>query len=159
MTRRGFENLVTGVTAKLPGDYGPLTDAEIKHAAQFRPGSVEVTAAVEIGEPLPGGLPPGAVPEYQFDGTRKWRFDWAWPAQRVALEIEGGIYGRGKKCPACGRRAVAGHTSIQRLKTDMEKYNAAVILGWRLIRVTPDQFNDGSAAALVAILLRRETEQ
>ena len=148
MTRRGFENLVTNVTAKLPGDYGPKTEP-------LDP--VEVAEPVETGEPLPGGLPPGAVPEYQFDGTRKWRFDWAWPAQWVALEIEGGIYGHGKKCPACGRRAVAGHTSIQRLKTDMEKYNAAVILGWRLIRVTPDQFNDGSAAALVAILLRRES--
>lgn len=44
MRRRGYENLVTGVTAKLRSDYARLTDQDIQHAAQFRPGSVEVVS-------------------------------------------------------------------------------------------------------------------
>lgn len=107
------------------------------------------------GQPvtLPGNLPDGAVAEYRFHPTRKFRFDWAWPAAKVAMEIEGGIYGRGKKCKTCGRRGVAGHTSVERLKTDMEKYTSAAILGWRLLRVTPAQFNSGEAGRLVRLAL------
>jgi len=158
-------NLITGVSAKLPGDYGPLTDDEIRRDVQRRPGSVAPAARV-VGairtvdraaaakpEPL-AGLPAGAVPEFKFHRHRAWRFDYAWPDRLVALEVEGGIYGRGKKCPTCGRRSVAGHSSIQRLKTDMEKYNAAALAGWRVLRVTPQQLADGTAGRLVLRALR-----
>lgn len=76
--------------------------------------------------------------EFRFAKPRLWRFDWAWLDRKVALEVEGGFYGRGKPCPVCGRRKVAGHTSIQRLLTDSEKYNEAAARGWRVIRCTPD---------------------
>jgi hypothetical protein len=36
-------------------------------------------------------LPP-SVPEFCFHPTRKWRYDRAWPAQRVAVEIDGGAW-------------------------------------------------------------------
>jgi hypothetical protein len=39
--------LITGKTAKLPGDYGPLNEPEIRKAAQFRPGSVEPVALID----------------------------------------------------------------------------------------------------------------
>jgi len=43
--RKGFEHLITGVTAKLPGDWA-------KHEAQFRPGSVsQVAALAEVQTP------------------------------------------------------------------------------------------------------------
>ena len=157
---KGFENVVTGVTAILPGDLerrpvtDPVTDAEIRHAAQYQPGSVTPGAEIAPDPSIPASLPPGAVAEHKFAAGRNWAFDFAWPDKLVALEIEGGIYGRGKKCPMCGRRAVAGHTSIERLLKDMEKYNAASILGWRLIRATPGQLSDGTAAAAVARAIR-----
>jgi tRNA(Met) C34 N-acetyltransferase TmcA len=97
---------------------------------------------------LAGELPP-AEREHRFAKPRRWAFDWAWPEAMVALEIEGGLYGRGRKCALCGRRLVAGHTSIERLRTDMEKYNAASLLGWRVLRVTPEQAAAGVAVALV----------
>ena len=158
--------LITGVASKLPGDYGPLTDDEMRRDVQRRPGSVapaaRVVGAVQTGLRSPAGpdgvltgLPAGVVTEYRFHARRRWRFDYAWPGPMLALEVEGGIYGRGKKCPACGRRAVAGHTSIERLTTDMEKYNAAALAGWRVLRVTPGQLADGSAARLVRRALER----
>ena len=54
----------------------------------------------------------------------------------IALEIEGGIFG-GKE--ANGRRYKGAHSSVTGMLRDIEKYNAAAVLGWRVLRVTPDQ--------------------
>ena len=70
---------------------------------------------------------PEPVPEYQFHPTRKWRFDYAWPLHKLALEVEGGIWTQGRHTRGAGALA------------DMEKYSEAAILGWRLLYVTPDQ--------------------
>jgi very-short-patch-repair endonuclease len=91
--------------------------------------------------------------EWLFAAGRKFAFDWAWPEHKIALEIEGGIYGRGKACPMCGRKAVGAHTSIERLKSDMEKYNLAAVLGWSVLRVRPEQIDSGEAFDLVERIL------
>ena len=62
--------------------------------------------------------------EYKFDLRRRWRFDFAWPDAKVALEIEGGHW-------------IGGHGG-NRYEKDMEKYNHAAV-NWRVIRVTPRQ--------------------
>jgi len=67
----------------------------------------------------------GWVPELVFHPVRMWRFDFASPVARVALEIEGGIWMQGRHNRGAGMIA------------DMHKYNAAVGEGWKLIRVTP----------------------
>lgn len=68
-----------------------------------------------------------AVAEYQFHHTRKWRFDFAIPSVKVAVEIDGGCWS--------GGRHSRGHGQIN----DMEKGNAACILGWRVLHFTPQQ--------------------
>ncbi len=70
-----------------------------------------------------------AVPEYQFHRTRKWRFDFVFAdkAADVALEVEGGAWTNGR------------HTRGSGFVKDMEKYNEAAAMGWRVLRVTPDQ--------------------
>lgn len=73
---------------------------------------------VKMGLPLP-------VTEHKFHPVRKWRFDYAWPEQKIALEVEGGIYSGGR------------HTSAAGFLRDMEKYNAAACMGWRVLRITP----------------------
>lgn len=77
-----------------------------------------VQSCVSFGQPVP-------VMEYQFHPKRKWRFDFAWPEHRVALEVEGGIWTGG----AHGRG-----TGITR---DIEKYNEAGAMGWVVIRCVP----------------------
>lgn len=84
---------------------------------------------------LVGVSPP--VGEHRFHPTRRWRFDWAWPAQRVALEVEGGVFIRGRHSRGAG------------MVKDMEKYNAASLLGWRIMRVTPKQVANGEAVQLM----------
>lgn len=70
----------------------------------------------------------GATPEMQhrFEKSRRWRFDFAWPAARVAVEIEGGTFGPGK----------SRHTSGEGHRKDCEKYNRAAALGWCVLRYT-----------------------
>lgn len=106
------------------------------------------------------GLPEPSV-EFRFVPRRKFAFDLAWEGTRLAVEVEGGLFGRGKKCPLCGRRRVAGHSSIQRLKSDMEKYNLAATLGWAVIRVTPDDVDSGAALRWIerAFELRRQENE
>ena len=55
---------------------------------------------------------------------RRWRFDFAWPAEQVAAEVEGGIWSRGRHVRGTG------------FENDCEKYNAATLLGWRVFRFT-----------------------
>jgi hypothetical protein len=76
-------------------------------------------------------------PEYQFCEHRKWRFDAAVVGLKVGFEIEGGIYIRG------------AHTRGQHYESDMEKYNTAAALGWKVWRFTPKQVLRGEAKAFI----------
>lgn len=67
--------------------------------------------------------------EYKFHPVRKWRFDIAFPAQRLAVEIEGGAWAGGR------------HTRGAGFIGDVAKYNSATELGWRLLRFTPQTFD------------------
>ena len=66
------------------------------------------------------------VKEYKFHPTRKWRFDFAIPEHKIALEVEGGVWTGGR------------HTSSTGFLKDMEKYNTATLMGWKVLRTTPD---------------------
>lgn len=66
------------------------------------------------------------VAEYRFHGNRKWRFDYAVPAARVAVEVEGGVFTGGR------------HTTGAGFTADLEKYNTAESMGWHVLRITPD---------------------
>jgi len=63
--------------------------------------------------------------EYHFDPIYpRRRLDFAWPKLKLAVEIEGGMYVRGR------HQRARGYTN------DCRKYNAAVLLGWRVLRYT-----------------------
>lgn len=67
------------------------------------------------------------VAEYRFAPPRRWRFDWAWPEAKVALESDGGTW-----LPGGGR-----HNRGKGFLNDMEKGNRATALGWRVFHATP----------------------
>ena len=78
--------------------------------------------------------------EYRFHGERRWRFDFAWPTARVALEKEGGIYqGAGQRCSCCRQPIGGAHRSTRGILRDIEKYNAATALAWHVVRQPPDR--------------------
>lgn len=84
---------------------------------------------------------PDPLPEYQFASPRRWRFDWCWMAQKVALEVEGGIFVQGRHSRGAGMLA------------DMEKYNRATVLGWRVVRTTPQTLKSRETLAMLTALL------
>lgn len=80
-------------------------------------------------------LPP-PLREYRFDPARRWRFDFAWPQKRVALEVEGGVWSGGR------------HTRGSGFISDCEKYNTATLAGWKVFRVTGEHVRSGVAVDL-----------
>lgn len=71
--------------------------------------------------------------EYRFMKERQWPFDFAWPDQKIALEIQGGTWVKGS-------RSHAGGTGYE---NDCQKYNEATIRGWAVLKVTGDMVKNG----------------
>lgn len=85
---------------------------------------------------------PKPWPEQYFALPRRWRFDWAWAEPKVAVEIDGGAFTQGR------------HTRGAGFVKDLEKMNAAVLAGWRVLRFTPSQVSDGTALNTIERLLK-----
>lgn len=66
------------------------------------------------------------VREFKFLGDRRFRFDFALfhCTQKIAAEIEGGIFSNGR------------HTRGKGYQNDCEKYSLAAVHGWRILRFT-----------------------
>lgn len=84
------------------------------------------------------GLDAGCERELVFAPPRRWRFDFSWPDQLIAVEIEGGSWVGGR------------HMRGKPFEGDCDKYNEAAALGWRIFRFTTDQVNDGRAIEFMA---------
>lgn len=76
---------------------------------------------------------PEPVTEFRFHKTRRWRFDYAWPHHKLALEVDGGVWTQGR------------HTRGAGVEKDCEKYCEAVVQGWRILRVTTRHVRSGQA--------------
>ena len=87
------------------------------------------------------GLPEFTM-EYRFHPERRWRLDLAFIPRLLAVEIEGGIWINGR------------HNRSSGYLKDIEKYNELAILGWRLLRFTPDQVRVGLALQCIERALR-----
>ena len=71
--------------------------------------------------------PHSVVSEFRFHSTRRWRFDYALPVCRVAIEIDGGVWTYGR------------HNRASGYLKDLEKMNSAAALGWRVLHFTPQE--------------------
>lgn len=80
--------------------------------------------------------------EFKFHPDRRWRFDFAWPDLRIAVEIEGGVWSEGR------------HNRGEGYCSDMEKYNAAGELGWLVLRYDTEKVKKGIAIQEVEQILK-----
>jgi hypothetical protein len=97
---------------------------------------------LRFGAEAAGGGGKGLRARLAAAGMRDWRFDLAWPDQMLACEVDGGTWTNG------------GHSRGKHIESDCEKYCAAVTLGWRVMRVTPDMVKDGRALRWVERAMR-----
>ena len=81
--------------------------------------------------------------EYRFHSTRLWRFDYAIPRLKIAIEIDGGIWIQGR------------HNSPKGYINDMEKFNEAAALGWVVLKLTPQQQYTRAAFDLISRTVNR----
>lgn len=65
---------------------------------------------------------------------RRWKFDFAWPEQKIAIEAQGGVYMR------------SGHTGGKNMEDDYAKLNACVAEGWRIFYVTSGMLRNDAAS-------------
>lgn len=86
---------------------------------------------------------PAPEREYRFAPPRRWRFDFCYPGRMLAIEVEGGTWIGGRHGRGTG------------YANDLEKYNQAVVMGWRVLRYTTDQVVSGAAVAQIAEVLER----
>jgi very-short-patch-repair endonuclease len=77
----------------------------------------------------------GLIPqrEFQFDPKRKWRADFCFVPQKLIVEIEGGVWTGGR------------HTTGKGMTADIAKYNRATLMGYRILRYTPEMVMMGTA--------------
>ena len=87
-------------------------------------------------------LPP-PMTEYVFHPDRKWRFDFAWPLEKVALEVDGGIWIGG------------GHNRGAQLKKTWEKENEANLRGWCILKCEPKNLCTTAVVSLIHSALRK----
>lgn len=85
---------------------------------------------------------PEPVRQAQLIPDRKFLWDFAWPAARLAVEVQGGIWRTG------------GHTTGAGVTRDCEKAALILIAGWRPLSVTADHVRTGRALSWIETLLR-----
>lgn len=83
---------------------------------------------------------PALVREYRFC-ERRWRFDYAHPGTRIAIELNGGVWS--------GGRHVRGAGYLR----DREKVNAAQLLGWRVVELGTGQVNAENLEPIINAIL------
>lgn len=86
------------------------------------------------------------IKEHKFHPTRRWRFDYAIPEHKIAIEVEGGVWTGGR------------HTSPKGFLNDMEKYNTATVMGWRVLRTIPDELCSNATLNMIRETMHNRTE-
>ena len=74
------------------------------------------------------------VAEYVFCDGRNWRFDFAIPSKKIAIECQGGIFNGGR------------HTRGAALLKEYEKLNTAAAMGWQVFYAGPGRGVSGTGA-------------
>ena len=77
---------------------------------------------------------------------RKWRADFLVQPGDILIEVDGGLY------------VVGRHSRGAGVEADMEKLNAAVELGYTVLRYSPRQINNGTALEQIRRIRSKKEE-
>ena len=121
------------MTDQLPGPrrrrhLTPAAELWAREEAAAKRRALEERLALQIkslGLPIPER-------EYRFDPIRLWRFDFAFSAFKLAVEVEGLTWEGGR------------HQRIAGYESDLDKYNAAAAAGWQVLRFTATHVRSGA---------------
>ncbi len=88
---------------------------------------------------------PALVREYKFSAARRWRLDYYCEGNgaRIGIEIHGGVWTQGR------------HVRGKGFLADLEKLNAAQMLGITVLQLGTDQVNDAHVGELADFARRK----
>ena len=81
--------------------------------------------------------------EFKFHPDRKWQADFRIDGMPILVEVEGGVFSNGR------------HTRGEGYTKDCEKYSAAAVNGWLVIRGTTAQIKAGLVIQWIEKLIER----
>lgn len=96
-----------------------------------------------LGQLKMAGLP-APVTEFMFHPSRKWRFDYAFVKEKLAVEYQGGVYFDAK----------SGHSTVRGMENDCIKFSTAASFGWRVMPINAGMVLRGEALKLVEQALK-----
>ena len=73
---------------------------------------------------------PAPTPQHSFHPNRRWLLDFAWPDLRIAVEVHGGTFSRGR------------HVTGKGFWSDRIKMNAALRLNWKVFELVATDLGD-----------------
>ena len=85
---------------------------------------------------------PGLEKEFRFHPERRWRADFAHLPSRTLIEVEGGIWIRGR------------HNRAEGFMADVEKYFEAALAGWRVLRLTERELTVATVGRIIDFVAR-----
>lgn len=101
--------------------------------------------AIYLWQVYAAGLPE-PVREYKAIPTRRYHYDFAWPARKLLVEIQGGIWTRGAHARGAG------------IERDYEKTNLAMLAGWRVLQFSGGMVKSGEALEFTQRILNTEAK-
>lgn len=87
------------------------------------------------------------VAEHRFAPPRRWRFDFAVPVHRIAIEVQGGLFTGGR------------HSRGPALMKEHEKLNTAAAMGWRVLYTIPQNICMSETIELVKQAMAVATDE
>lgn len=90
---------------------------------------------------------PELLQEYRFHPPRRWRADFAHLASRTLIEVEGGVWSKGR------------HVNPKGFMADAEKYLTATMDGWSVLRLTQPLITPDTIRRIIEYVRQRATSQ
>lgn len=85
--------------------------------------------------------------EFRFYPSRMWRFDYAIPELKIAIEIDGGVWIQGR------------HNRASSYIKDAEKLNTAASLGWLVLRIVREYSYTNATLELIKRTIKTRNDE
>lgn len=124
-----------------------VSNLEEQLALHLRAAKLDPVREYRVGAMATGGTGPGLRKRLVDAGLKDWRIDFAFIADKLAVEVEGGTWSGGR------------HVTGSGFEADTEKYNKLTLMGWRVLRFTGTAIRSGVALQCIEAALKTKWTQ